>query len=248
MRRTALAFVIALLGTWPAGATAVAPGGNGELAVSAEVAGSWTSLVYLGQRDGTGTRALPSPCPPGPLELSTRCYAGGQAWSPDGSMVAFSTSGEPQLHVVGADGSGLRAVPGAHGFSPTWSPDGSRLAFSADRPGDDCGLRDLYAVALDGTGLELIARGGDDPDWSSRGEIAYERLRLSFPPPNEECETVGGGIAVVRPGGRPRRITLGGNPSWGHPGTRSRSWAPTACTGGRRTAGPGAHIGWSAPA
>jgi dipeptidyl aminopeptidase/acylaminoacyl peptidase len=215
--RIVLALALALFGTWAGAASAVTPGRNGDLAVSAEVPASSTSLVYVGSRRGAGMRALPSPCPPGPLDLAERCYAGGPAWSPDGTMLAFSVSGalEPQIYLVGADGSGLRAVPGAHGYSPTWSPDGSRLAFSADRSMDECSLRDLYSVALDGTGLELLVRGGDNPDWSTRGEIAYEQQRLIFPPPNEECESSGGTISVVRPGEAPRRIARGGDPSWG---------------------------------
>jgi Tol biopolymer transport system component len=131
-------------------------------------------------------------------------------------MIAFSVSGanDPQIYVVGSDGSGLRPVPGAHGYSPTWSPDGTRLAFSVDRSAGECSPRDIYVVALNGTGLELILRGGDDPDWSVRDEIAFERQRVIFPP-NEECQTANEGISVVRRGEPPRRIARGSDPGWG---------------------------------
>jgi Tol biopolymer transport system component len=65
------------------------------------------------------------------------------AWSPDGSQIAFagwprrvSLEGDlpTRIYVVGADGSGLRAVPGTGGgYGPVFSPDGHTLAFSRNR-------------------------------------------------------------------------------------------------------------------
>jgi TolB protein len=54
------------------------------------------------------------------------------AWSPDGSQVAFSRAnaigGAEGIYLVGADGTGLRAL-GPQGSAPSWSPDGRSLAF-----------------------------------------------------------------------------------------------------------------------
>jgi len=60
-------------------------------------------------------------------------------WSPDGLQVAFfsDASGNDDIWVVNADGSGLRQLtdhPGAD-FDPDWLPDG-RLLFASDRDGD----------------------------------------------------------------------------------------------------------------
>lgn len=58
------------------------------------------------------------------------------AWTADGSLVAFSgnAGGEgtkDRIYLIGADGSGLRAVPGTvNGSDPILSPDGHTLAFS----------------------------------------------------------------------------------------------------------------------
>jgi Tol biopolymer transport system component len=218
--RLLAAAVLALaLGAPPAAAF---PGDNGLIALSSEVLGSNTSTIWVGRPDGSELRALPSPCPPGPLDLSARCHAAGPAWSSDGSQIAFSVVGalEPQIWIVNADGSGLRAVPGAHGYNPAWSPDSGRLVFSADDPASDCAPRRLYTIAPDGTGLaQLTTMGGDHPDWSVRGEIVFERQRVHFPPPHGECEVTTSGLWVMRPGERPRRITrTGGHPSWGPQG------------------------------
>jgi Tol biopolymer transport system component len=63
------------------------------------------------------------------------------SWSPDGEQVGFSgfvgfgrgddREAIEKLFVVGADGSGLRAVPGTkEGSGPVFSPDGRTIAFS----------------------------------------------------------------------------------------------------------------------
>ena len=70
----------------------------------------------------------------------------GPSWSGDGSSIAFTgiggkvegTSGfaleGTQLYVVGADGTGLRAVPGTtEGHGPVFSPDGRTIAFTRAR-------------------------------------------------------------------------------------------------------------------
>lgn len=69
----------------------------------------------------------------------------GPTWSPDGSLLAFTGVARlPKSHsgalppvkifIVGADGSGLHAVPGTSGgYAPVFSSDGQTLAFSRSR-------------------------------------------------------------------------------------------------------------------
>lgn len=61
------------------------------------------------------------------------------AWSPDGSKIAFAGVAHSleaglrgdRLYVVGADGHGLRRLPGTHGsISPVFAPDGNSIAFT----------------------------------------------------------------------------------------------------------------------
>jgi Tol biopolymer transport system component len=76
---------------------------------------------------GGGLRARPLP-------------AGGVAWSPDGSQIAFDgffakpgidlSHAHRRLYLVAADGSGLRPIPHTRGaFAPVFSP-GGRIAFA----------------------------------------------------------------------------------------------------------------------
>ncbi|MEA2332766.1 MAG: eukaryotic-like serine/threonine-protein kinase [Thermoleophilaceae bacterium] len=245
MRANAVLLAVLLMVVLAPPAAASFPGRNGLIAVSGD-GDTDHDTIWVGRADGSGLRALPSPCPPGPIDVLDRCFADAPAWSPDGTRLAFTVirGSTPQLWVVNADGSGLREVPGAHGYSPAWSPSGERLVFSVDAPdARECHFRDLYTVAADGTGLALLVRRGDDPDWSSRGEIAYERQRVHWTGgPASECEPVHS-LAVLRPGGAPRRVAAGSDPSWA-PGGRAIAFVSTG--GVRRkqvgASGPGRRL------
>src|SRR5688500_1585321 len=84
-----------------------------------------------------------------------------------------------QLHVMNADGTGDKEIPGQSGNSnvfPTWSPDGKRIAYMSGQmlQGEDY---KLVIVNADGTGGKTIETGeglAGLPAWSPDGKrLAY---------------------------------------------------------------------------
>ncbi len=105
-------------------------------------------------------------------------------WSPNGEWIAFSRLeccergkkfGHYALHVVNADGSGLRALTDGllTVMNPEWSPDGSTIAYA----GSTATLPlQIGIMNSDGTGARVLTKGGlnSDPVWSPDGEhLAY---------------------------------------------------------------------------
>lgn len=119
-------------------------------------------------------------------------------WSPDGSFIAFASSGEPSgderdldIWVMRADGSERRRLTNddVHDGTPVWSPDGSRLAF-AHTP--ELGTEDADGVIVvmdaNGRGRIEITRHPETPDvifdsqpaWSPDGSIiAFSRATFT---------------------------------------------------------------------
>lgn len=112
-------------------------------------------------------------------------------FSPDGSVVVWARSGEDGTDLYSADVARnccvQRLTVGRYSdnLSPTFAPDGRRIAFISTRPG----LPQVYAMAPDGTGQELLvpfdfgATGPSQaPDWSPDGtNVVFHRELRGVP-------------------------------------------------------------------
>lgn len=96
------------------------------------------------------------------------------SWSPDGSMIAF-TSGRPEdIYVTRADGLSKPVnltSSKANENSPTWSPDGKYIAYiSVDIRTQ---TQDIYVMEADGSGQLRLTKtllDNDFPHWSPTGK------------------------------------------------------------------------------
>lgn len=112
-------------------------------------------------------------------------------FSPDGNSVVWARSGEEGTDLYTTDLARncctQRLTVGRYSdnLSPTFAPDGRRLAFVSTRPG----LPQVYAMAPDGTGQELLvpfdfgATGPSHaPDWSPDGaNVVFHRELRGVP-------------------------------------------------------------------
>jgi len=96
------------------------------------------------------------------------------SWSPDGTMLAYTTDrgGQWQVYTVSAAGMYAEPLPGTASLGstayPAWSPDGTQIAFAATLHGS----WDIYKCNLDGSGLTRLTQDwGQDwgPVWSPDG-------------------------------------------------------------------------------
>jgi TolB protein len=140
-------------------------------------------------------------------------------WSPDGRRLIFSMSvaeSNPELHVVGADGKGLRRLTRTRGSidvfgddtMPDWSADGKTVVFVSNR---EQRSSDLWTMTADGRGQRPVLRRTNTDDWNPRlspdgRTIAFTQLPF------------GGGPSSVwlvnRDGSGARRLTAGVEPDW----------------------------------
>jgi Tol biopolymer transport system component len=132
------------------------------LAFRGEGETDWEGGIFLIRPDGTGRRRLCGL----PTKRDYHCddYP---TWSPDGSEIAFSLSGQG-IGVERIDRSTFRRVPhtGSYGiWGLDWSPDGKTLAF-------DPNLSAVDLIAIGGTGARRLLSVEPDvfgPRWSPDG-------------------------------------------------------------------------------
>lgn len=96
------------------------------------------------------------------LNMGASFYGGRMA-------VVLSKSGNPEIYVGGADGSGLTRLTnsGSIDVSPSWSPDGSKIAFVSDRHGTP----QIFVMSAGGGGAKRITFKGaynQTPSWCPR--------------------------------------------------------------------------------
>jgi TolB protein len=110
---------------------------------------------------------------------------GNPHWSPDGTRIVFQSpkepvsTGEQNLYVINADGTGLTqltahlpsSASGAQGtFHPCWSPDGKLIVFS-HYPGSSPDRASLYVMNADGSDLHLLAPSNLDQNGAEWGPL-----------------------------------------------------------------------------
>ncbi len=115
-------------------------------------------------------------------------------WSPDGRRIAFAQrifrggSGNVELAVVNADGSGLRTLTKTEGanndLTPSWSPNGREILFNAtgltvDKAGTENNQHRFALVNADGSGLRLVGPGRED--CVTKGLFAFKWCYASDP-------------------------------------------------------------------
>jgi Tol biopolymer transport system component len=121
--------------------------------------------IFVINVDGSGRRRL----------TKTDADDWGPVWAPNGRKIAFDRNGDGPnwVHVVSADGRGLRQLTGElnwsnFSWSPSWSPNGQRIAYDA--------LDGIRTMNPDGSAKLRLASGvnGSSPSWSPDGRrIAF---------------------------------------------------------------------------
>lgn len=95
------------------------------------------------------------------------------SYSPDGSQVVFTSDrgGQPQIYVMGADGSGQTRVSfgGGSYSTPVWSPRGDLIAFTKQTSGEF----QIGVMKTDGSGERILSSGfqQEGPTWAPNGRV-----------------------------------------------------------------------------
>lgn len=106
-------------------------------------------------------------------------------WTPDSTKLAFTSnvSGNAELYVINADGSGLRQLTFNRAIetSPSWNPKSGQIAFTSDRSGSPM----IFIMNDDGTNesrLTYVGEYNESAAWSPDGSrLAYvSRSGINF--------------------------------------------------------------------
>lgn len=107
--------------------------------------------------------------------LTTSPYTANPVWSPNGQLIAFTSSQDSGIYVMKADGSDQvplitstntnSSSQYVNNLHPSWSPDGNYIVFSSNRDGH----YQLYIMKADGSDLIRLTNDPDNdmsPVWS----------------------------------------------------------------------------------
>lgn len=159
--------------------------------------------VYVSRADGSGVRNI----------TSSSADDFGIAWSPDASLLAFTStrSGGPRIYTYDFENDKLWTVSDRDGEDhATFSPDGRSIAFVATRDGD----AGIYArPALGGTARRLTPPGAqfDIVGWSARPAGWVDRMRILGPTTLAVGDSADLTVLALAPGGA---AVTGTTPTW----------------------------------
>ena len=166
------------------------------------------------------------------------------SWSPDGSMIAFSSNrdGFSDIWAVSPNGTGLRRLTDLstqgvdYASLPAWSPDGSAIAFrrSPMEPSGELKPQGIWSVEVDTGELRQLTRGpilDEDASWSPDGRrMAFSRKIWTGSSAYTDVYVADLDEGTEVP------LARGGDPSWSPDGTR------IAFSGGRSREEHGIYI------
>jgi TolB protein len=95
------------------------------------------------------------------------------SYSPDGSQIVFTSDrgGQPQIYLMGADGSGQNRISfgGGSYSTPVWSPRGDLIAFTKQSGGQF----QIGVMRTDGSGERILSTGflQEGPTWAPNGRV-----------------------------------------------------------------------------